>query len=161
MDIYEFAKKMEKDGEALYRELAEKNAGNPGVRTIMTMLADEEVKHYRILNEMESEAPGPIEDGILTKARNVFEQMKQRNETFDPNSPHADLYLKAQEIEKRSIEFYEKLGQDSKIDWHKDLFKRLGEEERKHYFLLDNIVEFVGRPRTWLENAEWHHLDEY
>lgn len=35
------------------------------------------------------------------------------------------------------------------------------EEEKKHYFLLDNIIEFVSRPEQWLENAEFYHLEEY
>jgi len=27
--------------------------------------------------------------------------------------------------------------------------------------LLENIIDFISRPRNWLENAEWHHLDKY
>ena len=43
----------------------------------------------------------------------------------------------------------------------KDVFLKLADEEKKHYFLLGNIIEFISRPEHWLENAEFHHLEEY
>ena len=43
----------------------------------------------------------------------------------------------------------------------KRIFQKLAEEEKKHYFLLENIIQFVSRPETWLENAEFYHLEEY
>src|SRR3972149_1076231 len=42
----------------------------------------------------------------------------------------------------------------------KNIFTKM-KEENKHYFILENIINFVSRPQTWLENAEWHHLEEY
>jgi len=48
-----------------------------------------------------------------------------------------------------------------KEKYQEELFLRLAEEEKKHFFLLKNIVEFVSRPETWLENAEFYHLEEY
>ena len=27
--------------------------------------------------------------------------------------------------------------------------------------ILEGIIEFVSRPQTWLENAEWNHLEDY
>ena len=43
----------------------------------------------------------------------------------------------------------------------KKLLLKLAEEEKKHMFLLENLVEFVSRPETWIENAEFNHLVEY
>jgi len=39
----------------------------------------------------------------------------------------------------------------------------LAKEEANHLRIMENIVEFVTRPEpgNWLENAEWHHLNEY
>ena len=51
MDIYEYAMQMEKDGEDLYREVASRTA-NKGLRTILAMLADAEVKHYKLFQNM-------------------------------------------------------------------------------------------------------------
>lgn len=51
MDIYEYAMKMEKDGENLYREMAA-NTENTGIRNILIMLADAEVRHYDTFKKM-------------------------------------------------------------------------------------------------------------
>ena len=42
-----------------------------------------------------------------------------------------------------------------------ELLTRMAEEERRHYLLLGNIIEFVSRPSQWLEDAEWNHLEAY
>ena len=28
-------------------------------------------------------------------------------------------------------------------------------------FLLENMLDFISRPQTWLENAEFNHLEDY
>jgi rubrerythrin len=160
MDIFAYALQMEKDGEQFYHEIAQKT-NNKGLRTILTMLADEEVKHYRVIENMRQDKYQMTETTVLDNARNIFIEMKEQGQTFEPAQEQTELYRKAQEIEKRSQQFYqEKAGQTDKDD-QKKLFERLAEEEQKHYFLLENIIEFVSRPKLWLENAEWHHLEEY
>jgi hypothetical protein len=34
-------------------------------------------------------------------------------------------------------------------------------QERKYLRGVEGTVEFVRRPKEWLENAEFHHLDKY
>jgi len=51
MNIFEYAMQMEKDGEDYYRQLAQQTV-NKGMRTILAMLADEEVKHYNVLESV-------------------------------------------------------------------------------------------------------------
>jgi len=161
MDIFAYAKNMEKDGELYYRELATKNKANPGVQRIMNMLADEEVKHYKIISEMETGTPESLDTDVLTEAKNVFVRMNEDGERLDKEAAQVDMYRKAQEVEKQSWEFYEKCAHDASDEKQKSIFDQLAKEERKHYFLLDNVVEFVARPEQWLENAEWHHLEQY
>ena len=43
----------------------------------------------------------------------------------------------------------------------KALFEKLAEEEKKHYRLMSNLVDFVASPKTWLEDARFTRLDEY
>ena len=56
MNIYDFAIQMEKDGEAYYRELGRKSKAE-GLQFIFSILADEEVRHYTILEKMKASAP--------------------------------------------------------------------------------------------------------
>ena len=160
MNIFEYAMQMEKDGEDYYRQLAQQIA-NKGLRTILTILADEEVKHYNAIEKMKTAEPYTAETTILTDAENVFVQIQKSGESFDFDLGQAKLYKKAQDIEKRSRDFYLEKANEVKEGYQKEIFLRLAEEEKKHYFLLENIIEFVCRPETWLENAEFYHLEEY
>jgi len=159
-NIFEYAMQMEKDGEDYYRQLAQK-AGNNGMKTILTMLADEEVKHYNALEKIKTQKTQITESEILTDAKNVFVQIKESGDSFDFDINQADLYKKARNIEKKSRDFYTEKANEVTEEYQKEFFLKLADEEQKHYVLLDNIIEFVSRPEQWLEDAEFFHLEDY
>jgi len=160
MQILNFAMQMEKDGERYYRQLAQQTS-NEGMRRIFAMLADEEVKHYEAVKTIETEEPELAETTIIADVKNIFQQIKDSGEEFDFGMEHLELYRNAQEIEQKSRDFYLEYANQIPQEDRKQLFFKLAEEEKKHYFLLDNIIEFVAQPEYWLENAEFYHLDEY
>lgn len=161
MDIFEFAMQIEKEGENYYREIADK-CDDEGLKKIMIMLSDDEVKHYNTLMKMKDSIEVQFEDtGILSAAKNVFIDLKEKDDTFDFDASQTEIYKKAQEIEKKSEDFYRKKSFEVNDENQKSIILKIAEEEKKHYFLLENIIEFVSRPETWIENAEFNHLDEY
>ena len=159
-NIFEYAMQMEKDGENYYRQVAQQTA-NKGLKTILTMLADEETKHYNVIERMKTKEPQMADTTILTDVKNVFVKIKESNEKFAFDIKQTELYKRAQDIEKKSRDFYLEKVNEVEEKYQKELFLRLADEEKKHYFLLENIIEFVSRPETWLENAEFYHLEEY
>ena len=161
MDIFAFAMQMEQEGEAFYRELAAQ-APNEGTQTILTMLADEEQKHYRAIQAIQSEDDYEMEQAqVLDHAKNVFRRMKEFGETFEINTEQANLYRQAMEIESKSIEFYLDRADEVPRPAQKELFQRLAEEEKKHYRLMENLADLVSRPQRWHEDAEFYHLEDY
>ncbi|HPD45253.1 MAG TPA: ferritin family protein [Anaerohalosphaeraceae bacterium] len=160
MNIFEYAMQMEKDGEEFYRDLA-RDVQNTGVRYILTMLADEEVNHFHILHNIAQAQPDAGPTNILDRAKNVFREMKETGQTLHVDESQIELYKEAQAIEQKSIDFYSEKAREVQDPLQKKLLERLAEEEKKHYFLLENIIDFVLRPTTWLENAEFVHLEEY
>ena len=154
--------KMEKDGEDYYRELANKTE-DIGLQNILKMLADEEVRHYSIIEQMiKSKASAELaETGILKKVKNIFIKIKGKNLVFNFDLPQINFYRKAQEIEEKSYKFYIEMSDKVEIESQRKVFLKLAGEEKKHMFLLENLVEFVSRPETWIENAEFNHLDDY
>ncbi len=160
MNILEYAMQMEKDGEEFYRDLAQ-NVKNTGIRNILTMLADEEARHYQVLADIEQGSAEIPETDLLNHAKNVFEEMKDASRTLHLDETQIDLYTEAQAIEQKSIDFYTEKAAVVDQDAQKQLLTRLAQEEKKHYFLLENIIDFVSRPITWLENAEFCHLEQY
>lgn len=160
MDIFDYAMQMEKDGENYYRRLAESTA-NKGVKSIFSMLADEEVRHFNILKDAKFQTPQQIrESTILHDTRNIFTELKQSGERWNPDAEQKELYRKARDIEEKSRKFYLENAQHAAVG-QKEIFLKLAEEERKHYLLLENILQLVSRPESWLENAEFYHSEEY
>lgn len=161
MDLYEFAMKMEKDGENYYRELATK-VGNTGLKNILTMLADAEVVHYNIFKKLKDNEKVKVGNTkILSNAKNIFEKMKEEEEITGVSSSQIELYRKAQEIERKSRNFYLEKAGEVKGKSQKEILLKVADEEKKHYLILEKIIDFVSRPQIWLENPEWYHLEEY
>ncbi|MHB8790125.1 MAG: ferritin-like domain-containing protein [Desulfobulbaceae bacterium] len=165
MNIYQFAKQMEVDGENYYRMLAEQS-DSPGLQKIFLMLADEEVKHFKVIDLLSrgSDQPELAETKILDRVKNVFVEMRDAEPHLRIDSTAATQnYLKARDIEEESKKFYEEQAGRAENETRAAIFLLLAKEEAKHLRIMENIVEFVSRPEpgNWLENAEWHHLENY
>jgi rubrerythrin len=161
MKLFDFAMQMEKDGEAYYRELAAK-CNIAGLKKILNMLAGDEVGHYNVLKKLKEGAPADIlESEVLENARNVFVEIKETEKSFNLAGSEIELYQKAIEIEKKSEDFYREKAAEVDAQAVKDILLKLAGDEKKHQFLLKNTCDFLARPQTWVENAEFHHLEEY
>jgi rubrerythrin len=165
MNIYDFGMQMEKDGENFYRELAAASK-IAGLKKIFGMLADEEVEHFRVLKQMKqqnSQAQLP-ETHILTDVKNIFIDMKEEaGDLHIDTTVDTDAFRKARDIEQKSIDFYLEKAEEAEDAAVKNILIRLARMEEKHRNIMQNLVDFVSRPEPghWLENAEWHHLEEY
>lgn len=152
---------MEKDGEKYYRDLAQK-VDVPGIKKILEMLANDEAKHFQIFQRMSQNVSVTLKKtDILEKARNIFQQMKESNQVFVTGNEQLEWYLKAEEIEKKSEDFYNEKANEVSDAEQKKMFFEIAREENRHYFLVDNIVNLIRAPNEWVENAEFAHLDEY
>ena len=161
MNIFEFAKEKEKFSEHYYHELAERTT-NKGLKHICMMLADEEAKHLKIVEQMQNKnAAMPTESNVLKNAKEVFESMRQSTEKFDFKISELEMYQKARDIEQESKEFYLEKAEEVEDERQKEIFYKLANEEEKHYSIIDNICEFLDRPNWFLENAEMYRFDDY
>jgi rubrerythrin len=164
MDIYQFAMEKEKYSEEFYRHLAGRT-NNAGLRNILTMLADEEVKHYHVVEQMKAETAAAGQEitdtPILANAKATFEKMRGSMDRFDFDVSEADLYRKACDIEEQSRNFYLEKAEESENPVHQALFRKLAEEESKHWQIVEGIRSFVARPESYLENAEFDHIEDY
>ena len=161
MNIFEIAKQIEKNGEKFYRELATKTT-NTGLKSIFTSLAEDETKHYIAFVNMEQNHDYELMDtNILKDAKAVFQNMKEQAELLSDETPQEEVYLVALENEHKSIKTYSELLKKISLDNQQEVIKKIIEEEKKHVFLIENIIEFIKKPMFWIENAEFNHLDQY
>ena len=79
---------------------------------------------------------------------------------IDPMAAAGGMQVQAN-VKKMKVRVPIEKAQEVPEEYQKRIFLKLAEEEKKHYFLLENIIDFVSRPATWLENAEFCHLEEY
>ena len=163
MDIFDYAMKMEKDGEQYYCELAEASS-DPGLTTIMKMLASEEARHFIVLREMKAGSNARIETGTLrADAKNIFQELQEAGTPPEFTGPQIDAYRKAQDLERQSKEFYEDKADDAGSPEAKECLLKLADDEQLHYEMLEALIQFISRaePGNWLENAEWFHAEDY
>ena len=160
MDIFQFALEKEKYSEQFYRDLANRT-NYVGLRNIFTMLADEEVKHYHVVQHMEAETPHEISETPILNTPGRSSRNRGSSRRFDFNITEADLYRKACDIEEESERFYLQRAEEVEDPAQKEIFRKLAAEEHKHWIIVDNIRSFVAQPETFLENAEMFHQDDY
>ena len=162
MNFFEFALEMEKKTIESYRKLAEKCQSNEGVKNILLMQADDHEKHIKTLKEMQSKTSVEMEETeTFREARQVFAEMQKDKTPFSCDLDQVKLYEDARDLVLKKLEFYSDVVEKMETEENKTLLKKIAEEERKQAFVLGNIIEMVRRPETWLEDAEFHHLDEY
>ncbi len=162
MNIIDYALQMEKDGEDYYRELAAK-ADNAGVKQVFTILADAEAEHYETFMQMKENHPVTRKEGDhISKIKNLFTEMKSQGEGDQSiDSEQIAAYTKARDVERKSQETYQQKADEISDPEQKNLCLQIAEEEGKHYIILDNLIEFLQHPDTWVEDAEWHNMADY
>ena len=154
---------MEQDGEAYYRKLASE-ANNKGLETILNHLADEEVKHYNIFKKLRDGQTDDLpESTLLDDVTNIFEDLGKQYEAdkstpLDFSADQPQFYRKAQDLEKQSEMFYRDKAEDADDEKTKTLLTKIADEEKRHYFVLENIIDFVTHPNRWIEDAEWSKI---
>jgi rubrerythrin len=167
MDILGFAKKIEKEGYEYYKNLS-KDIKSSKLAGIFKYLADEEQKHYRLFDAYQGTQQGSVMDeeemndkDIILKAKAVFMSLSKDIDVIDPEDEAEAAYQKAISLEKNSISFYKYAIKETEDPKQKKAIEIILDEEMKHLMILKSIVDFVKRPKEWLENAEWHQIEEY
>jgi hypothetical protein len=87
--------------------------------------------------------------------------MQRTREVFSCDIEQLQLYKEARDLVQKKQQVFEEMISSMEVEEHKTLLSQLAEEEKKQAMILDNIIEMVSRPNTWIENAEFVHLDEY
>nr|AGF93602.1 rubrerythrin [uncultured organism] len=161
MDIYQFAINFERENREYYEDLAEKSESER-IKNVFLELASEEAKHERIVKQLrDKEDVEDLEFDIIPKVNEVFEDIKSDMPDSMMPKDQVDVYKKALNMEEKSKDFYSEKAEEVSGQKVKEVLKRLAKEEKKHEDIVRSIIELVNRPDTWLEDAEWYHLEDY
>lgn len=162
MDVLALAIGFEEKLEAFYLEQAKAHQ-NSGLEHVFQLLAKEESKHADLLRKHASKLAGlRVENhDVLADVKQLFDEMDHVHSSIKVNLEQLDVYRFAQKQEEESIVAYEKLLAEAKGAEEQEIFEYLIAEEKKHYMILEQIIDFVSRPEEWVEDAEFGLRKEY
>ena len=162
MDFIEFAVELEQKTVDVYRELADQCRANEGIKNILLRLVADHDKHAQTLEKLKTNVPVEMtKTEAFREARNVFEKMQRDKDVFSCDIDQLQLYKEARDLVHKKQVFFEEMIGRMDSEESKRLLMQLAEEEKKQVTVLDNIIEMVNRPNSWIENAEFHHLNDY
>ena len=161
MNIFEFALDFERKHQDFHLKKAQESE-NQRLKSVFELLAEEEAKHIKIVKKLkENKKIGQIDSEILPKAKKMMEQITSELPSNSLSKEQVDIYKKAKEMEKKSHKFYKEKSEETDNEQVSKVFKQLAKEEAKHENLMNNLIELTNKPNTWLDDAEWYHLEEY
>lgn len=161
MNVFDFAMEMEMDGKAHYEKLA---AGTPvaGLRTVFSMLAADEQRHFDSIRAMKGGIYEAIADSaVLVEAKNVFQGLMNEKTLLGGLRKDLDGYLYAMKIEADSVKLYEDMAKKENAAEIVELLLMIANEEKKHYNIMENLYDFVLAPQNYLAWGEFSNLKEF
>ena len=63
------------------------------------------------------------------------------------------------QMEKDGEAYYRDLAEKTSDAGVRTILLAMADEERRHWQILDNMIEMVNAPERWVENAEWRNPD--
>ncbi|WP_024954060.1 ferritin-like domain-containing protein [Sulfurospirillum arcachonense] len=159
MNAYQYAMRMENEAEKFYRDLANK-CSDTSIKGVFEMLADEELKHFKVFEKMaqNEELPSIENIDIKARAKDIFSKIKSCNRRYSFTNDQVLYYEKAAQVEEDAYQFYLKKAEEMEDSKQKEAFILIAKEEQKHQILMENIASFVASPDTWLESAEFYNI---
>ena len=160
MNIFDQAMALEQEGESLYRQFSSESP-EQGMKNIFTWLAEQEAKHYQIFQKLKvCKLAALAESPDLQNIKDIFDGWKSGAACISIKTTQADIYRRALDIEKKSISVYEDYANSSANSHQKDIFLTIAKEEKRHQWIVENIIELITKPEVWAENAEFSHLEK-
>jgi rubrerythrin len=135
------------------------NAPVEGIKKVLLMLAEDEVKHRVAIEQLQKKLDVPQQKGVALDIKTVFEDLKNDEELTNITVDAIEDYKKAVEIEKRGMAFYQEKFEEADDPVSKQLFEALMKQETYHLRTCENLLEMVQKPDWWVENAEFTPQD--
>lgn len=153
MDVLSKAISMEIEGAEFYRNLAENSKSN-SLKVILNLLAEDEEKHEKTFKAWQKNKKVPmVESKTVSDGDSIFQDVKK--EDFVKAHSQLDLYIKAREMEQQGIDYFTEQKQNPENELNGEIIDKIIAEEKRHYKLLTNIIEFIATPDDWVESAEF------
>jgi len=157
--------KLEEDGIVFYQKAAEKTSHPFGKRMFLSFAGDEK-RHLTVLKEILADLKFSDFDRFFEgknpreKIRSIFREVKSEiKERIAANPDELEALKIGMDMESKSVEFYQGALEKTQDSHQKAFLRRLIEEEKEHYELLQNTHSYLKDSGEWFLWEEKALLD--
>ncbi|MFC1898182.1 ferritin family protein [Candidatus Cloacimonadota bacterium] len=162
MNFFESAFKLEEQTQTYYKDLAEKCESNEGLKYILKKLVMDHAQHGEKFKQMTDDKCTELKSGDAYESTiKYFQDLQNKQETFSCDIDQVKMYKHAMKLLDKKIDFYSRGLEELDCITNKAVLTEIIKEEKHHRSVLENIIEIVNRPHTWIENAEFTHHENY
>ena len=155
-EAIETAIQMEKDGYAFYNKAAAQTSSDMG-RSVFESLANDELVHLDVFKKLFDDKFGESEWGDLVNSNKKYREMPifpkdlKTIEGINLDTDELDALRIAIDSEKEAIDYYMEIRANSDDDNVKKIIDMIIEQEKKHYFLLEQEFHHINTTGYWFE----------
>jgi len=157
---------LEKKGYDFYTETAKKTS-NPLAASTLNGLAEREIEHINKIREFYQEVSGerslPVDwlkgVEVAPKREDLLKPILLKlkaalNKKFETDKEINDAYMIAEGLERDSFTLYDKISRESDNEIAKKFYAALAQEEREHYDILEETLQYLNNPGDWFKKEE-------
>ena len=155
-EAIETAIQMEKEGYAFYNKAAAQTSSDMG-RSVFESLANDELVHLDVFQKLFDDKFGESEWGDLVNSNKKYREMPifpkdlKTIEGINLDTDELDALRIAIDSEKEAIDYYMEIRANSDDDNVKKIIDMIIEQEKKHYFLLEQEFHHINTTGYWFE----------
>jgi rubrerythrin len=161
MNVFDFAMEIERSGRNFYRNVAEKT-GTAGVRTIFSMMAEDEQKLLERFRAMKATARSTTmqDSSVLESAASLLQGILNEREALQITDD-LEAYHHVMGVEAAICRLYEEAAEREPNPEVQGLLRRIAAEERRELESLQRLFDFVNAPNEFLAWGEFSNLNEF
>jgi len=147
---------MEKDGFSFYQKAATQTSSDMG-KSIFEGIAKDELLHLEVFQKLFEDNVGKSEwDDLVDSSKkyqdlSIFPKDLKAIEGANPDTNELDALRIAMDSEKEAIDYYTVIWENSDDDEVKKIIDVIIDQEKKHYFLLEQEFSHLSNTGYWYE----------
>ena len=164
-EIKSIAIQMETDGVKFYSELANKTLHPMGRAMFRSFVEDEKshIKRLRALLSGHGEKDQTKEKSQANPRKRLITIFRQTGEKLkgkvNASTNDIEAVKLAMELEEKGMEFYEKAARETNDTVDRETYRFLANEEKVHFSILKNTLEFLEKTELWEAENEGRIYD--
>jgi rubrerythrin len=163
--MWKIAREIESEGKRVYEAMA-RDAPTGELAGAFRALAEEEQRHFELFKDLEKNTPletfamEPLLSGIPEFFREIVENLRDNDDALKALNDAEHICRKALVLEYRSIDFYQIIISTIADEFQRGIVDLIIDQETHHISIIEGLIDFVHRPKEWVENAEFCHQEE-